>query len=343
MKLEDYVMILPQKKMQDTGFFHTKMGDIKIHSNIYHIERFLCDDRYMNAQSRSDIIGTVNIVCKPGLFKNEVNRFISGQFIRKDDKIYSEGIENTIFCNGDSSLLVNHYPVGSIFYYNESQNDAVCVIPTEDVAGFLAKMAVKRVCATYYYKAMAYFSMHAAGVIYQNRAFLFAAGGRAGKTTAYLNLVNDRYYPINDDIVFWKYGQEGIIIDSIPLKVNIRESSIPYLKFTLDKRICEKGFDSEFYVSTESLLNKSLLTTVRLEAIFIPETGHSKTRILKVEMRDYLKRMLRCCMAHSSLVADENFAIAFNKLAEYPLYKIEISDSVEDFLACFNAFIDSAI
>lgn len=342
MKLEDYVMILPQYKKQDTVYFDIRVGAVKIYSNIHQLERFLCDSKYMKAQTKSKVIGTVDIVCKPGLFKNETNRFLNGQFIRRDDEIYREGVENTIFHSDNSSLLVNHYPVCNLFYFNEKTNNALCVIPTEDTAGFVAKMAVKRICAAYYYKDLSYFSLHAAGVVYQNKAFLFAAGGRAGKTTAFLNLVSDRYEPINDDILFWKFEQEGIMIDSIPLMVNVREDSIPYLKFFLDNKNCEKGFDGEFYVSTETLFKKSLLMPAKLEAIFIPETGYSETRIIKVEMRDYLKRMLRCCMAHNKLIPDEYFLVAFNKLAEYPLYKIEISNNAEEFLERFNSFVDLA-
>ncbi len=341
MNIDDYVIIAPQKKHLNVVFFNIRQGSIQINTNIDHVERFITDDSYISDTAKGNIIGSVSIICKPGLFKNEVNQYVDGQFIKKEDLIYSVGVENTIFCNEESNLLINHYPVCNLLYFNTNHNYALCVIPSEDVAGFLAKMAIKRLSANYNYRTKAYFSLHASCVTYLDMAFVFIAGGRAGKTTSYLNLVSDRYFPMNDDVLFWKCEQDDITIDSIPLKVNIRENSLRYLRFPLDLTICNKGFDNELYVSTDKLFNKTISSPSKLKAIFIPEINHKITTIKRINSKDYLKRILRSCMTHDQLTLDENFVESFNRLMKYSIYKIEISDDAEEFLTCFNAFVNT--
>lgn len=341
MNIEDYVIIAPQIKHQKIVFFNSRQGSVQIYSNIDQVERFITDDNYVSDVPQGNIIGTLNIVCKPGLFKNEVNQYLNGKFIKKEDTIYNVGVENTIFQDEQSSLLINHYPVCNLFYFNANQNYALCVIPNKDVTGFLAKMAIKKIYANYYYKTMAYFSLHASCVTYLDMAFVFIAGGRAGKTTSFLNLVSDRYLPMNDDVLFWKCEQDDIIIDSIPLKVNVRESCLPYLLFPFDTTMCEKGFDNELYASSEELFKKAFVSPAKLKAIFIPEIGHASTKIIKIDSKDYLKRILRSCMTHGQLTPDENFAVSFNRLMKCAIYKIEISNDTEEFLTNFNLFVDS--
>ena len=209
-------------------------------------------------------------------------------------------------------------------------------------ATYVTKMAVKYAISGSY-KRQGFYSLHSSAVCRNQKGYLFLAGGRAGKTTIFMNLISRNFYPINDDMVFWKINDDGIELSSAPILPNVREESIDYI-MNLNYEMIKKypiGLGGEYNVDPGTLYNKDFVPSCVLKAIFLPELGYKETQIIPIEdSTKYKKRILRACITHQKIDVNEDFALSIRYLMQIPFYKLNVSNNSEEFYYKFNHFIN---
>lgn len=336
---DDYVIMLPQQERLYQRYIEFEFGTISVNSNLSEIFNTIYSPHDVKLNNGGyDIVGDIMVIYEPNLFNASVI-CTTDKFIKKDKEKYEKGIYNKLYRCENLMSNIEYYP-----FYNAtlvtSSNSYFSIAPEKDVVQLSSKKLLKMAMSKVFDKN-GYYALHCSCVKKGSDSYLFISGGRAGKTTIYMNLLLDGYEAVNDDIVYLTLEDKRILVKGIYTYPSIREESLKFIpKLKKDSlKDCYRGFENEYYINVYNCddfdNNKK---SIELKAVFIPEIGHKETKIYRVDPKRYYKRILRAFMAHRKIDnVDESFASIFFALTKmYPFYKIELATDMQEFIEVFN-------
>lgn len=163
-----------------------------------------------------------------------------------------------------------------------------------------------------------WFGLHAAGVVWEDRAALLCGGGATGKTTASLTLVAAGFACLGDDKVLLHDAGSEVTVGALSDEVGVCASSVPLLPAAV--RAAMKGFatsDPKVWVPLHAIAPSRQALVARPAALFFPEvSGASPTDAHPLSTREAMQRLTRYGLATCSSGSAGRFLNAAAALLE---------------------------
>lgn len=342
---DDYVPIIPSKNTLLTNYIRTDCGIICVKTSEYLEIENVIDKKYIVDELPADgkVIANILIIIDEKLFSDlGINRFPSnGQYIKKDAIGYDDSLKNYYMDEENLQILVNHVPYRSIIFLDKVNNDIKLVCQNVDTANYLLKSTIKTVYSLYYRKR-GYFVLHSAAVSVDGDVYAFVGRGRSGKTTLYMNLLNEGFKAVNDDMILLKGCRDYIEVKALPLFPNIRKESLQYIKAADKLNLIDnyKSLEDEVTVNISPFAadNKAEKKYV-LKGIIIPCINSDKNSIEKVDIGTVYKIIFKEMSSQQELSATPELLELYNILKEMQLYKMNISSDVDECCKLFKTLV----
>ena len=320
--LDEYVNFLIQNKNYNVYYCFYEKSCIKIMTNLPDLIYDIYINEKISNEPNGKIIGEVIVINDDNLFdkRYDFEEYDDSLFTPKTHKMYIEGVENSNYNFGNCNLNIFHYPYPGIEFYDDNKRRYVSIVSFKKECLNRIKNGIKKILASFNCQKK-YYPLHAMAVCDKSNGYLFIAGGHQGKTTFFLNLI-DYFYPLNDDIIFWKATDNDIKIKGCGILPTIREGTSDF-------------YHKEFNNKSIKYFEKS----VKLNSIFFFEFG-DVCLIEKVEIKDYLKKVLRSIENHRHIEVNELFLKSFNVLKNKDFYKFTISENYNDIIDYFEKWIE---
>lgn len=344
-KYKNYVVFTALKKDLLCTYVMYDHNYVAVYTNRLDMVKVAFDNNYLFESCDHDkIIGIMTVIYEEHLFENRYcsNTYKDSEPVLKTHPMYVEGVGNSFFEIGNLEIHIFHYP-NEIVNINNKKSFEYCsfVGKEEDIVRELL-CGYKKILARYNHLSGTY-SIHGAAVSDGEKGFLFLSGSRVGKSTLFLNLIASGYYPLNDDIIFWEKGvNKEIFISGCATLPQLRkgtfENIVPVL--SLQQRINSSSLeDDELMRHSYSFFERK----VDLHAIIIPELGHKKCSIIKIDNASALKKELRACMVHGNYDVDEKYLNSIKALNSIPTYKIHMSKNYVEICDMLQNFFEGLL
>lgn len=335
MKIEDkfneYIIFTPLKAELQTMYLRYEDKYIEVN---YNCDKSIFYDAYNknyilnNITSNLEKIGDIQIIIDNDLFpcRYKSDEYYEGQFIKKNHPMYLEGRRNNFFETDDLLIFIYHYPNEYINIIKKNSTKFMSIVKNNNDALQQLVYGIKKILAGYNAKKGIY-TIHGSAVKKDGEGSLFIGGSYSGKTTIFLNMISNGYYPINDDIVFWYKKNNKIYIKGSPIVLHKRKNSD------------ELNMSSKIHNSNELLDYINMVydeNEVVLKNIFISKFGFDGSNIKKLDNIDH-KKFLRACTVHYSIEVDENFYDAYTQLISLSIYNLEMSKDYNSVLKCIES------
>lgn len=341
-KYKDYVVFTSLKKELHCLNFKYNDSYIAIYTNQPDKLKLVFDEKCLFQNCDVDVnnvIGKLVVYCEAHLFERryDCDDYTDGKPVLKSHPMYVDGIINSFFEVGDLEIHIFHYPREIININNKKSFEFCSFVGTnEDVTRELLS-GVKKIISRYNH-LKGIFSIHGAGLGKEENGYLFLSGSRAGKSTLFVNLVSSGFTPINDDIVFWsKKNNNEIVISGCATLPQIRtgtfDSVVPV--GSLQNNDLQSPHFFREIIKSNNNYNRSIL----LQAIFIPEIGHDKSSIRRINNTDVFRKELRACMVHGNYEIDECFLESIKVLNSIPTFKFCMSRDYNEVCQVLNCFL----
>jgi hypothetical protein len=332
---DDYIQMIPFKKKIIKKYINiNELGiSIGINANVNIICQDFLPESYFADYNKYSEEANIYLVYLPGFIENSEYDYIPKHFIKKSNRMYKQGIENTIYVDEKAAMTVFHYPYHALIYSNFNLNETFICCGNMNTLELCAKSAIKQTLATGLLTQKRYV-LHASAVSDGRNAFILLAGGRAGKTTTYLNLLCNGFKAMNDDFIFISIRDNQIIVEALPSYVSIRESSLKYIKKlpVLNMSDYQKGLEGEIYINPCKELHVEHIFQAPLEKIIIPNIGFEKNNIYKVNPIIARRRLIRSLSAlNPQFKITSDITELVTALENKSYYMAEISEDTEDF------------
>lgn len=342
---DDYVPIIPSRAALLTSYIRTGSGNICIKTSEYLRMENVIDKRYIadTLPAGGNIIANILIIIDEKLFSDlGINRFPSnGQYIKKDAIGYDDSLKNYYMDEENWQILVNHVPYRSIIFLDKVNNDIKLVCQNIETANYLLKSTIKTVYSLYC-KKRGYFVLHSSAVSVNGDVYAFVGRGRSGKTTLYMNLLNEGFNAVNDDMILLKVCGDYIKVKAVPLFPNIRKESLQYIKAAEKLNLIDdyKSLEDEVTVNISPFIpdNENKKDNI-LKGIIIPRINSEKNSIEKVDTGDVYKIIFKEMSSQQELSATPELLELYNILKKMQLYKMNISSDVEECCKLFKTLV----
>ncbi len=305
------------------GYVKVYCSDISLVELVYY-EEYLVD----NISDGDDVTGAVFVIIERNLFSRKINRneYFPDEFTPKTSKMYIPGVSNNFIRFEEKELFVTHYPFPCISLLDRSNCTYYSVVIDSHDAILSLKNGIKKVLSQHYYSNGIY-NLHAAGFSVNNESMIFIAPSRTGKTTFYNSMLAEGAMPINDDIIFVKESNEGLVAFGIPVLPTIRKSSIPYLsKKALVKQIEVEGD----VILLLDLPSKPTLVSTKIATLFYMTKG-DVTAITENILVDEVKKILvESMMWHMPINPNYGMVNMVNRLLSCSQYGFSVSTNVDE-------------
>ena len=337
--IDDYVIMLPQARKLHDLYINTIWGDVRITSNVENAAYAIASSRSISDHPKNmqNIVGNITIILEENAMV--VQNITDVKFLRKDDSRYIPGVENTVYYSADNKteFYIYQYPFKG-FVMNDIENSSGAVVSStlgslNNLSRFLFKKIMIRK-----YISNGYNSLHASAVEKDGYSYIFLAGGRAGKTTMFMNLILNGFNPINDDVVFVKRDSDSITCHGITMLPSVRKESLEYLPPFIDSTTnYHRGFEGEYYCDLPYQTSNNKLDMHKLKAIFIPKYGYDNLVVEKASDEVAKKYIIKSMNTHQELFPDNESLIIVNCLLSLPIFTIK---TTADGIKNFNGFVD---
>lgn len=238
-------------------------------------------------------------------------------FISVKDKNYLPGVENRYFSLNESTLTEFYYPSRCLLV--EKDKEAYIASGNQKKLSYHARQILKRFVRSIFH-GEGFYSLHAAAIVEQGKAFLFPGKTHSGKSTLLLNMSAVGFVPMNDDIIFLKKQENGIIkVESVPLLIQVRENSGTVLLPEV------KDYPSGL-TTIDPYTATSCATEAELSCILFPTIVNGTTFIQEITPDIAKKLLFAAFNAHGRIEISKGFAELFYTLISEEMYSLKMGD-----------------
>jgi|GEM_PF-4405216 len=342
---ENYVRMLPEAKEYDTIKLTLGNEYINFYSNDESIKDYLLTKKsYLLNTDSTNCIGTICAILEYNLFNTtEIQDEV---LIHKSDERYFPGAENVVLFDCENRLLINHYPFHGIINSYKTNNYHSVISSSKESLVQLTRMAFKMALVNYL-KNLGYYSLHTAAVVKNNNIYLILGGARTSKTTIFMNLVLNGYEAINDDLIFLRKISSGVEIKYIKMLPSVREGSLRYIHGInkINLKESKRGFSDEYFIDVWDIFDSkdqqsSTLLGKNIKAVILPEYGYNKMKICNADDEYFKKKLVKSLSGFQKIEISNNLLDIMNLLLNKPIYKLELSENMNEFENNFSKFFN---
>ena len=340
---DKYIIMLPNKSDLKVFSISSSEGSILFKTNCPNLVKYfypiysfeLLDEKSLDDNTTL----CVTVIVEKNLLENsQFDPEAPDGYILKTDKRYNIENQNHYFkINNNKFIQINYYPTHYVITYDEKNMlyDGICC--HVETATYIAKIMVKRMFC-HIYKEKGFYPLHAAGVSYYNDAFLFLGSSHSGKSTIFANLVMDGFLPINDDLVFLKRDEFGIITNSISNAATIRKNGIQKVpKIKKDDMLV---LGSYCYLNSRKYIFDRDKSSVNLRAIYITEIANSDClKINPIKFDDVKRDIIKGFIAHYNEEVDDSLLKFVIGMKNIPIFCLKLPKEMKGFAKDFKKML----
>ena len=235
-----------------------------------------------------------------------------------NDANYLPDIKNRYIFLNECTVTELYYPSRCLLI--EKEKEAYIISGNEKKLSYHARQVLKRFVRSIFHE-QGFYSLHAAAIVEQGKAFLFPGKTHSGKSTILLNMSAVGFVPMNDDIVFLKKQANGAIqVESVPLLIQVRKNS--------DTVLMPEVKDFPFGITTiDPYTNTSCAMEAELSCVIFPTIVTETTLIQEIDQNIAKKLLFATFNAHGRIEISEEFAKLFYTLLSADMYSLEMGNN----------------
>lgn len=333
----DYVRIKPQTKTLNKHEIRFNIGSISLFTNIDNFENVVDYGTINSGECRT--IGSITALFLPYLIiGSNTDKDMDDEYLPKNNDLYVQGVENALYESDNYRVLTNYYSNHGIVYTNGTDIFIVC--STLFALYDYIRMAIKQLLANAY-KLVGKIAIHASAVEYKGRGYLFVAGSRSGKTTIFMNLINNGFLPLNDDLLFLSFEKDGVYILSEPMRPSIRIKSLKYISYIMPYNEYMLNGSSCIYPDINSLCNVNHVHKVALDKILYPSLSEVTSIRPNIDAKRSISRLCKSLFMDKKTDSIDNLSTIIERLINIDSYNLYCGGDMKYFCDCFINYFDA--